>query len=454
MNCTKCGKEIEDGENKVCEECRAKLVSEIQESEEVITEGEPKKKTKKAKAKKEVTEENNENKKGKKSKKNVFVAAVVIFIVAFIIGLGYGMYTNTLESVSGNTIGNILNSGYAVEDNHNIYFIAPDSELVNVCIYKADKKGENIETIYSTEDTLISINSVGGDLYFLSLSPTYDDQGNNITDNKICKIGKDGNGFKVLNDNEFHDYCYEMYVVNDRIYYIGEDVNVYSMDLEGGDRQLVLGKERGYVAITEDYIIYNDYINEEENTTDFETFLYDIKTGESKVIVEDQKTYSTTILGNEIYYTDDSGIIYKKSLNDLSAEPQKICETEAYYMNVTEDGIFYMNYTDENAETISIFRVNLDGTDNKVIKTLESPDGADFINIVGDWVLYTDSDGEDLFMNLTNKYDGEKNVKVYNLNIQDYWTKYLSADEGTEDATVENTISLDTTVEEVENTVK
>ena len=31
MNCTKCGKEIEDGENKVCEECRAKLVSEIQE---------------------------------------------------------------------------------------------------------------------------------------------------------------------------------------------------------------------------------------------------------------------------------------------------------------------------------------------------------------------------------------------------------------------------------------
>ena len=69
----------------------------------------------------------------------------------------------------------------------------------------------------------------------------------------------------VINDNEFHDYCYEMYVVNDRIYYIGEDVNVYSMDLEGGDRQRVLGKERGYVAITEDYIIYNDYINEEEN---------------------------------------------------------------------------------------------------------------------------------------------------------------------------------------------
>ena len=54
MNCTKCGKEIEEGENKVCEECRAKLVTEIQESEEVITDGEPKKKKRAKKEKKEI----------------------------------------------------------------------------------------------------------------------------------------------------------------------------------------------------------------------------------------------------------------------------------------------------------------------------------------------------------------------------------------------------------------
>ena len=460
MNCTKCGKEIEEGENKVCEECRAKLVAEIQESEEVITDGEPKKKKRAKKEKKEIetkevktdVEETKETKEKKKTPlKKVFTVAVIIFVIGFIAGVVAGIISNNMTNKSGNTIGNILNSGYAVEDNNNIYFIAPDEELVNVCIYKADKNGGNIKAIYTTEETLISINSVGGNLYFLSLAEEYDNEGNVVTNNKICKIGKDGNGFKVLNDNEFHDYCYEIYVVNDRIYYIGEDVNVYNMDLEGGDRQLVLDKERGYVAITEDYIVYNDYINEEENTTDFETFIYDLATRESKVIVEDQKTYSTTILGEDVYYTDDAGVIYKKSLADLGAEPKEICKTEAYYMNVTEDGIYYMNYTDESAQTISIFRVNLDGTDNKIIKTLESPDGADFINIVGDWVLYTDSDGEDLFMNLTNKYTGEENIRVYNLNIQEYWTKYL-AEEETE--TTDESISLDTTVDQVENTVK
>ena len=36
----------------------------------------------------------------------------------------------------------------------------------------------------------------------------------------------------------------------------------------------------------------------------------------------------------------------------------------------------------------------VDGTNNTVLKTLASANGADFINIIGDWVMYTDSDVE------------------------------------------------------------
>ena len=38
MNCTKCGKEIEDSEDKVCEECKAKIVSEIEAAEKEVEE--------------------------------------------------------------------------------------------------------------------------------------------------------------------------------------------------------------------------------------------------------------------------------------------------------------------------------------------------------------------------------------------------------------------------------
>ena len=53
-------------------------------------------------------------------------------------------------------------------------------------------------------------------------------------------------------------------------------------------------------------------------------------------------------------------------------------------------------------------------------------------------------------MNLTNKYDGKEDIRVYNLNIQEYWTKYLAEEESAEN---DEAISLDTTVEEIENTV-
>lgn len=438
MFCSRCGKEISD-DQKVCDECKELLLSEINEEEKKETE-----------AKEKGTKEK------KKSKKGLIIVVVILAIIAFVIGFIHG-YTN--GDGTGNTIGNILNSGYAVEDAKYIYFIAPDSELVDVCIFRANKDGSDIQEIYRTKETLISLNSVGNNLFFLSLAQEYDNSGNIVINNKICRIDKSGDNFQVINDNEFHDACYEIYVIKDRVYYIGEDVNVYSMDLYGGTRTLVSDKERGYVAITEDYMIYNDYINEEaaqdETSTDFETYVLDRKTNVATVIEEDKKTYSTTIVGNDIYYTDDAGVIYKKTLDNLAANPTKICETEAYYMNVTNDAIYYMNYTDETQSSISIYKVDLDGSNNILLKTLDSASGSDFINIVDEWILYTDSDGVDLFMNLTNRYGEDKDVRVFNINIEEYWSKYLLGEDAEGEETQEgDDISLDTTVDEYENTVE
>lgn len=467
MNCTKCGKEIEDSEDKVCEECKAKIVSEIEAAEKeveevnVVEEAAAEKEEVAEKKVEEKAEENTADEKKKSDRKAVGIAsgivavclitviAIIVCIVSFVTGLVEVPDTLKTNTV-GNTTGNILNSGYAVEDNKYIYYIAPDSELVDICIYRANKDGSNIKELYRTKETLISLNAMGGDLFFLSLAQEYDNDGNVVINNKICRMSKDGKDFSVINDNEFHDYCYEIYVVKDRIYYIGEDVNVYTMDLYGGDRKLELDKERGYVAVTEDYIIYNEFIDEEKDPEKFETYIYFKDTAEAKVIVDNQKTYSTTILGDTVYYTDESGAIYKKHINDLAADPVLLCDTEAYYMNATEEGIYYMNYTSPEDETISIFKVDLDGKNNTILKTLESPSGADFINIVGEWVMYTDSDGIELFMNLTNKNTGDNDVKVFKLNIQEYWEKYLESEETEVDDTL---IDLDTTVDEVENTV-
>ena len=496
MYCTKCGKEIPDGENKLCEDCQAKLVAEIKsEDDSPIQEPKKAKKTRK-KETKEVVEEVKETKKGtkkeskkeskkdskketKKSTKNVKteekkeedgkkfevagkkkkgkkVFAIILVILVLVAAIATVWMSGILvpHQETGNTIGNILNNGYTVENDKYIYFIAPDETLKNICIYRSDKDGSNTKELYKTESSLNSINLVGNYLYFLSLTEVTDELGMATIDNKICKMKVDGTGFKVLNDNEFHDYCYEIYVVMDRIYYIGEDVNVYTMDLEGGDRTLALDKGTGYVAVTKDYIVYNDYVNGDKTSEEFETFIYNMTTKESNVIEKGKKTFSTTILGNEVYYTAEDGAIYKKSLDNLAADATLIYDTEAYYMNVSEHGIYYMNYTSEEDQTISIFSLNLDGTDHKVLKTFASLNGGSFINVVSDWVVFTDSDNVDLYMSFVDRLTGQNEKRVFSININEYWSTYMTEEE-TEETVEESTdISLDTTVDEIENTTK
>ena len=123
MFCSRCGKEISD-DQKVCDECKELLLSEINAEEK-----------KEEEAKEKGTKEK------KKSKKGI-IFVILLLIIAFAIGLVHGHMSG---DGTGNTIGNILNSGYSVEDARYIYFIAPDSELVDVCIFRANKDGSDIQ---------------------------------------------------------------------------------------------------------------------------------------------------------------------------------------------------------------------------------------------------------------------------------------------------------------------
>ena len=44
----------------------------------------------------------------------------------------------------------------------------------------------------------------------------------------------------------------------DKIYYIGNDLNIYSMDLDGGNRTALSNKKSGFLGVSENYILYND----------------------------------------------------------------------------------------------------------------------------------------------------------------------------------------------------
>jgi hypothetical protein len=83
-------------------------------------------------------------------------------------------------------------------------------------------------------------------------------------------------------------------------------------------------------------------------------------------------------------------------------------------MNVKGDYIYYLNYKDESEDssddTVCIHRVKTDGTGHEII--LEMENYTSFINILGDWIYYTDHSDNAYYINLV-KTDGSDILNLY-----------------------------------------
>lgn len=474
MNCSNCGKEIPEGENKLCEECQNKLLEELSKEEsktDVDTtkeeKKEEKKKTKKKTKKEEVKEENNteetkdenttDDEKAKSSqfkisddnkndKKNIIIAAIII---AILLVVGVLLVLSVLgffpSNTIGNTIGNIRNYGYSTTDGRWIYYLSPseDTEQVGICKVKAN--GEDRQELLMDDFDILSINVYKNYIYFIGVGLEEYSETDEV-DNKIYRMKKDGTELEVINDNEFNNECYEIYAVNNSIYYIGTDENIYKMNLNGTGRELVANNGTGYIGITNKYIIYNV---ENEAKDNYITYIMNIDGTNPRPILENKRLYSVDILGNYVYYTNTDKQIYRTEID--SGTEELVLDDAAYNLNLSGDYLYFLNYLDAENEdyTVALFRVKADGTQQQAenIKTLSSY--STFINVVGDWVMYMDNDSTSGFINLVNKNATGEEKKIY---VLDYASYYESI--GDEVVPEENNVQTPTEEVTNDNTVE
>lgn len=401
MNCTKCGKEITEEGKTICDECQKELLKEIKVEENASND-----------------EAFKVSKDEKKKKGSPIVFIIALLLIALIV-VGVYLFMEMMNNTGiGNEIGNIRNYGYAVKQNNTIYYLAPNDTSTKVGIFSVDANGDNKKEIYMNENDILSLNVYGNYLYFISVTASENEE---EYDNKICRIKKDGTGFEIINDNEFNDFCYEIYAVQNKIYYIGEDSNIYKMDLNGGNRELVSDVGTGYIGITEKYIIYNDNKeNASEGEDQYKTCIMNLDGTNKRDIIENKRLYTVNILNDVIYYTDENLDLYKVNLD--GSDNQKILDGEVYKLIVSGNYLYYLNYADiaNNDQTICIYRANLDGSDNKIIKKLDT--GTSFINVVGDWVLYMDSTLESGYIRII-KNDGSEEKDLYSINFMDLYNQ-------------------------------
>ncbi len=458
MYCTKCGKEIPEGEKKVCDECEKNVVEEIV-AEEVKEEKKAKKeKVKKEKIKKEkAPKKEGDWKVAKEKNKKGFVKEIVICAIAilFIVAILLVLANMMVNNKAGNTIGNIRNYGYAVESNNWIYYLAPNEDSTEIGIFKVRNNGKDKQQLYMSEIDIVSLNVYKDYIYFIgSATQTYLEEDD--IDNKIYRMKTDGTNLEVLNDNELNNDCYEIYVVNNQIYYIGLNAEICKMDLNGANKKIVADNGTGFLGITKDYIIYNSDAGEESE--DYVTYIMNIDGTDAKPIIEGKRLYSVNVEGNYIYYGDSDKKIYKTEIGS-GVEELLYDNIEAYNLNTNDGYAYYLNYLDaENSNyTVCLFRVKLDGTTETPEKLKELATYSSFIDVVGDWVIYMDSSDEAGFINLVNKHGKQKEIELYRLDYDAFYDSLDYSDEAVDSTDgktekAENTVSEDK-VEEKTNTV-
>lgn len=258
----------------------------------------------------------------------------------------------------GNTLGNIINAGYAATKDNWIYYsnLSEGGKLYKV---KTDGTGR----VGLNSDNSMYINVVGDWIYYSN----FDDG------KKIYKVKTDGSGRQRINSNpsEF------LNVAGGWIYYmnIADGKKIYKIRTDGSEHTKINNSFSAYLNVVGDWIYYE---NVDDNNR-----IYKIRTDGSqqtrlKVIYAVE---SLNVSGDWIYFiVRDNRLIFKTDINEMGFTRVNDDSTKA--LNVVGDWIYYVNEDDGDC----IYKIRTNGTERQ--KVGGSTNGADMLNVIGNWIYY------------------------------------------------------------------
>ena len=330
------------------------------------------------------------------------IIVLIMILICVIIEITTHCFSNLINfnAKIGNTVGNVTNGGYSVEYADYIYYVSPSDTMEKVNISKVRKGEKDSTVIFEGDYDIRSLNIFKNKMYFINISNENTTHGD-VLNNKIYSMSLDGKEIAVINDNEFSNDYLDMYVILNKIYYVGTDDNVYSMDLNGGNRQLEVKSNTGLLAMNDKYIIY-DKATDKSDT--FVTYIKSLGKDDEKELTGEM-AHAPQFYKDYIYYINDNLEIARVNIN--SGESEILYKDKAYNMNIYNDNIYFLNYRDEENEdyTLCIFKMNIDGGELTKVKELSY--FTSFINLVNGYIYLMDMNMEESksFVSLINVED-------------------------------------------------
>ena len=236
----------------------------------------------------------------------------------------------------------------------------------------------------------------------------------------LYKIKTDGTGKVQVNK----DKPIFINVVGEWVYYVEVSSNkneMYKVKTDGTSRTKLSNDIYMYMAVAQDWIYYANYSDEGK--------LYKMKTdGTAKTKIANETADEINISGDWVYYTivvDSGESEIHKVKKDGTGLTKIYKATSIAYLNVSGEYL-YFETSDLNRENGNIMRVKKDGTSISTI----CDDTAEFINVSGDWIYYSNATDSDKLYKI--KIDGTGKVKINDdgamfISVVDDWIYYGTA---------------------------
>ena len=249
-----------------------------------------------------------------------------------------------IETVNGNTSGNLANEGKAAFSNGWIYYANYDDDEK---LYKSKSDGRDFVKL--CDDVVYNINVVGEWVYYV----VYDDKSN------IYKIRTDGTKRSLVCDDEVSD----MIVVGDWIYYsnISDGFCLYKIKVDGSEKTKLNSDFSSNINIVDDVIYYSDY--------DLHNICKINIDGSNKTIINDVDSCFMINVDNDwIYYrnNEDNGRLYK--IKTDGSERTRLNQDETSCINVVGEWIYFRNNSDKS----SLYKIRTDGSEKTKLNDVDT----------------------------------------------------------------------------------
>ena len=264
----------------------------------------------------------------------------------------------------GNTPGNSINAGLAVEYNGSIYY-ANRGDSYHIHRMNADGSGDT-----ALNDTNSwNLNIANGMIYF----------SNDGDGNRIYRMSVDGGAYEPLSS----DACDQMRVVDGFVYYrnVSDHNRLYRMRTDGSENERLFSEPIGYFNIADGYAYFALLDNGGR--------VAKLKIGESKATVLTEPEFDGSFLNvvdGYMYFCSDgsNGMLARYDTDGTFASSWDEYELSSY-INVAPDGyVYFYCYKDYNG-TPGLYRSRYDGSG---VEQVVEAEGIWNINVAGDWIFY------------------------------------------------------------------